>query len=62
MVERAVAAGVPVKWVAGDVVHGSAYSFRTALERRRLEYVLGVRANQATCVGWRQVRVTALLA
>jgi SRSO17 transposase len=62
MVERAVAAGVPARWVTGDAVYGSAYPFRAALERQGLGYVLGVRTDQAVCVGWRQVRVKALLA
>lgn len=62
MVERAVAAGVPAKWVTGDAVYGSAYTFRAALERRGLGYVLGVRTDQAVSVEWRQVRVRALLA
>ena len=62
MVERAADAGVPAKWVTGDAVYGSAYTFRAALERRGLGYVLGVRTDQAVCVGWRQVRVRVLLA
>lgn len=62
MVERAVDAGVPARWVTGDSVYGSAYTFRAALERRGLGYVLGVRTDQAVCVGWRQVRARALLA
>ena len=60
MVERAVEAGVPARWVTGDAVYGSAYPFRAALERRGLGHVLGVRTDQAVCVGWRQVRVKAL--
>src|SRR5436305_855661 len=58
---RAVDAGVPGGWVAGDAVYGSGYTFRAALERRGLGYVLGVRTDQAVCVGWRHREVRALL-
>ena len=61
MIERAVDAGVPAKWVTGDAVYGSGYTFRAALERRGLGYVVGVRTDQAVCVGWRQREVRALL-
>jgi SRSO17 transposase len=62
MVERALEAGVPAAWVTGDAVYGSDYTFRKAIEDRGLGYVLGVRTDQAVCVGLRQVRVKALLA
>jgi len=62
MVERALDAGVPAAWVTGDAVYGSDYGFRKAVEDRGLGYVLGVRTDQAVCVGLRQVRVKALLA
>jgi SRSO17 transposase len=62
MIERAVAAGVPVRWVAADAVYGSDYSFRIALENRDIGYVLGVRTDFAVWVGGRQVRVRDLLA
>jgi hypothetical protein len=61
-VERAVAAGAPARWVTADAVYGSDYHFRAALEGRGLGYVVGVRADFAVCVGWRQVRAKALLA
>jgi SRSO17 transposase len=61
MIDRAVDAGVPAKWVTGDAVYGSGYTFRAALERRGLGYVLGVRTDQAVCVGWRQREVRTLL-
>lgn len=57
MIERAVAAGVPARWVAADAVYGSDYSFRIALENRDIGYVLGVRTDFAAWVGFRQVRV-----
>jgi SRSO17 transposase len=62
MVERAVAAGVPARWVTADAVYGSDYKFRSALEKLGLGYVLGVRTDHAVWAGARQVRVKALLA
>jgi SRSO17 transposase len=62
MVERAVAAGVPARWVTADAVYGSDYHFRTAAENLGLGYVVGVRADFALVSGFRQVRVKALLA
>jgi SRSO17 transposase len=62
MIERAVAAGVPARWVTADAVYGSDYHFRLTVETLRLGYVVGVRADFAACVGWRQVRAKALLA
>jgi SRSO17 transposase len=62
MVERAVAAGVPARWVTADAVYGSDYQFRSALEQQGLGYVLGVRTDHAVWAGARQVRAKALLA
>ena len=62
MIERAVDAGVPAKWVTADAVYGSDYSFRNALETMGLGYVVGVRTDFAVCIGPRQVRVKTLLA
>jgi SRSO17 transposase len=61
MIERAVAARVPAKWVTADSVYGSDYRFRSALERLGLGYVVGVRCDFAAWVGPRQVRAKALL-
>ncbi len=61
MVERALDAGVPAAWVAGDAVYGSDHAFRKAIEDRGLGDVVGVRTDQPVCVGFRQVRVRALL-
>lgn len=61
MVERAATTGVPAKWVTADAVYGSDYHFRIALENQGLGYVVGVRTDFAVCVGFRQVRVKALL-
>ncbi len=42
MVERALDAGTPARWVAGDEVYGDNPHLRTALEHRRTGYVLAV--------------------
>ena len=62
LLERAVGAGVPAQWVTADAVYGSDYGFRKAIEEAGLGYVVGVRTDHAVCVGFRQVRVRALLA
>ena len=62
MIDRAVAAGVPARWVTGDAVYGSDSHFRAALEGHGLGYVVGVRTDFAVWVGLRQVRAKALLA
>jgi SRSO17 transposase len=62
MVEGALEAGVPARWVTADAVYGSDYAFRAALEARGLGYVVGVRTDQAVWAGCRQVRVKSLLA
>jgi SRSO17 transposase len=62
MIDRAVAAGVPAKWVTADAVYGSDYHFRTTVEGHGLGYVVGVRTDFAVWAGFRQVRVGTLLA
>jgi len=62
MIERAVAAGVPTRWVTADAVYGSDYHFRIALENKSLGYVVAVRTDFAVWTGFRQVRAKALLA
>ncbi|HLI76410.1 MAG TPA: IS701 family transposase [Acidobacteriaceae bacterium] len=61
MIDRAVADGVPMRWVTADCVYGSDYHFRIALEKHGLGYVVGVRSDFAVCSGLRQVRVRTLL-
>jgi SRSO17 transposase len=46
MLERALDAGVPCAWVAGDSVYGADSSIRRELERRRIGYVLTVTSGQ----------------
>jgi SRSO17 transposase len=45
LVERALDAGVPAAWVAGDEVYGHDSKFRRALEARDQPYVLAVRRD-----------------
>ncbi|MGW1811848.1 IS701 family transposase [Streptomyces sp. NPDC002078] len=42
MIERALDAGVPAAWAAGDEVYGDNPNLRNALEERQLGYVLAV--------------------
>jgi SRSO17 transposase len=46
MLERAVAAGVPARWVTGDEVYGGDARLRAWLEDHDLAYVLAVKATQ----------------
>lgn len=46
MLERALAAGVPARWVVADEVYGSDGKLRRALEARGQAYVLAVRGNE----------------
>ena len=45
MLQRALDAGVPARWVTGDAVYGSDSQFRHFLESRPLAYVLGITSN-----------------
>jgi SRSO17 transposase len=45
LLQRALAAGVPARWVTGDSVYGSDRQLRHFLESRQLAYVLGVTSN-----------------
>jgi SRSO17 transposase len=62
VIDRAVAAGVPARWVTADAVYGSDYHSRVAVESHGLGYVVGVRADFAVVSGLRQARAKALLA
>src|SRR5437764_3497918 len=52
LVARAVAAGVPAKWVTADAVYGTA-AFRDAVEGHGLGYVLAVKSDHTAHRGWR---------
>src|SRR5581483_7466155 len=62
MIDRAVAAGVPAKWVTADAVYGADYRFRAAVEKHGLGYVVRVRSDFAVWAGFRQARAGAMLA
>jgi SRSO17 transposase len=66
MLARALDAGVPAGWVAGDELYGQNAALRLALEERGMPYVLAVPVNQYTiaAVDGRigQTRVDALSA
>ena len=51
MIARALAAGVPCRWVTGDAVYGSDWRMRAWLEERQLSYVLGVTAQYRLFTG-----------
>ena len=59
MVARAVAAGVPARWVTADAVYGSDYHSRLTAEGLGLGSVAGVRADFAIAAGLRRVRARA---
>ncbi len=62
MLERAVAAGVPFRWVTGDTVYGSDRNLRLWLEEQGHWFVLGVKEDEPLWQGFAQVRAKALLA
>ncbi|HEY7491844.1 MAG TPA: hypothetical protein VIH59_12145 [Candidatus Tectomicrobia bacterium] len=51
MITRALAAGVPCRWVTGDSVYGSDWGMRAWLEARQLSYVLVVTAQYRLFTG-----------
>lgn len=46
MIDRALAAGVPARWVAGDEVYGGDPKLARHLEARRVGYVLGIASSR----------------
>ncbi|HEX2187048.1 MAG TPA: IS701 family transposase [Chloroflexota bacterium] len=46
MIERALEAGVPARWVVADEVYGSDSKFRRALEERDQAYVVAVKSTE----------------
>ncbi|MFG1850191.1 IS701 family transposase, partial [Micromonospora carbonacea] len=53
MLDRAIAAGLPARWVTADEAYGQDSKFRTRVEQHRIGYVLAVPRNQRipTAVG-----------
>jgi SRSO17 transposase len=62
MLARAVAAGVPATWVAGDSVYGDDRRLRMWLEAQPQAYVLAVSGKEYVWLGWRQRQVKTILA
>jgi SRSO17 transposase len=62
MLERSLAAGVQLAFLAGDSVYGDDRSLRSWLEERRQAYVLAVSGKEYVWRNQRQQRVSALLA
>jgi SRSO17 transposase len=62
MLARAVAAGVPATWVAGDSVYGDDRRLRVWLEAQPQAYVLAVSGQEYVWLGWRQRQVKTILA
>jgi SRSO17 transposase len=63
MIERAVKAGVPFSWIAGDEAYGGNPGLREWLEKEKIPYVLGVACNAmiATAAGPRRADELAAL-
>jgi SRSO17 transposase len=62
MLARAVAAGVPARWVTGDSVYGHDRRLRRWLEAQPQAYVLAVSGQEYVWLGWQQRRVSTILA
>ena len=62
MLQRALAAGVPGRWVAGDSVYGNDRRLRLWLEAQPWAYVLAVSGQEYVWRGWQQRQVKTLLA
>ena len=64
LLERAVAAGVPFRWVTGDEVYGNSRDLRLWLESAGVPHVLAIKSNEKLGVltdkGPRQVRADQL--
>jgi SRSO17 transposase len=60
MIVRALDAGAPASWVAGDEVYGSDPQLRAELQQRRIGYVLAVTRDHRVPTGAGKIRVDAL--
>lgn len=60
MITRAVRAGAPAAWVAGDEVYGADPQLRATIRRRGLGYVMQIAANRAVPTDAGPVRVDQL--
>lgn len=62
MLARALDAGVPAAWVAGDSIYGDDRRLRLWLEEREQAHVMAVSGKEYVWVGFRQIRIATLLA
>jgi SRSO17 transposase len=62
MLARALAAGVPAKWVTGDSVYGDDRRLRLWLEAQPQAYILAVSGKEYVWLGWQQRQVKTVLA
>jgi SRSO17 transposase len=62
LLARAFAAGTPATWVTGDSVYGDDRRLRMWLESCPRAYVLAVSSKEYVWLGWRQRRVSTMLA
>jgi SRSO17 transposase len=62
MIERALANGIPARWVSGDSVYGNDGKLRLWLEEHQVAHVLGVSGNHFVVIGWKQQTVSAVAA
>src|SRR4051794_27848500 len=62
LIERALDAGVPARWVSGDEVYGADPGLRAALEDRRVGYVLAIAGNRRLPTAAGPIRADALAA
>jgi SRSO17 transposase len=62
MLARALDAGIPAAWVAGDEVYGADPKLRAELEGRRIGYVLAVARDHRVAFGGKACGVDALAA
>jgi SRSO17 transposase len=60
MIARALDAGTPASWVAGDEVYGNDPQLRAELHRRRIGYVLAVACDHRVPTGVGQLRADVL--
>ncbi len=58
MIERAQAAGLPIRWVVADTVYGHSPDLRAFLEEQGFSYALAVPSTEVVCV---QTRAGLLL-
>ena len=58
MSERALANGMPARWVSGDSVYGKDGKLRLWLEEHQMAHVLGVSGNHFVIIGWTQQKVS----